>query len=81
MINLINGAMSHYNKGKRPPCLSCGSSHILKNASIHNKKQKYLCKDCGRQFVENPTKRFVGSLIRRQYRRKNIIQVEKKWEK
>ena len=52
--------MSHHDKGKRPPCPSCGSSHILKNGSIHNKKQKYLCKDCGRQFVENPTKRYVS---------------------
>lgn len=52
--------MSNENKNKRPPCPSCGSSHILKNGSIHNKKRKYLCKDCGRQFVENPTKRYIS---------------------
>lgn len=52
--------MSNHDKNDRPPCPSCGSSRILKNGSIHNKKQKYLCKDCGRQFVENPTKRYVS---------------------
>lgn len=52
--------MSNHDKGKRPPCPSCGSSHILKNGSIHNKKQKFLCKDCGRQFIENPTKRYIS---------------------
>ena len=35
-------------------CPSCGSQEIVKNGSIHTKKQKYRCKDCGRQFVENP---------------------------
>jgi insertion element IS1 protein InsB len=36
-------------------CPKCGSEHIVKNGSIHNKKQKFKCKDCGRQFVENPS--------------------------
>ena len=35
-------------------CPRCSSRSIVKNGSIHNKKQKYACKDCGRQFVENP---------------------------
>ena len=35
-------------------CPKCNSQLIVKNGSIHNKKQKYRCKDCGRQFVENP---------------------------
>ncbi len=52
--------MSNHDKDKRPPCPSCGSLHILKNGSIHNKKRKYLCKECGRQFVENPTKRYIS---------------------
>jgi len=33
----------------------------VKNGSTHNKKQKYKCKDCGRQFVENPTKKNIYS--------------------
>ncbi len=35
-------------------CPRCGSKRIVKNGSTHNKKQKFDCKDCGRQFVENP---------------------------
>ncbi|WP_422387930.1 IS1/IS1595 family N-terminal zinc-binding domain-containing protein [Chroococcidiopsis cubana] len=29
-------------------CPHCGSSHTVKKSSIHNKKPKRLCKDCGR---------------------------------
>jgi len=36
-------------------CPTCGSHHIIKNGSIHSGKKKYRCKDCGRQFIENPT--------------------------
>ena len=32
----------------------CASEDIVKNGSIHNKKQKFACKKCGRQFVEKP---------------------------
>ena len=35
-------------------CPRCQSQAVVRNGSIHNGKQKYLCKDCGRQFVENP---------------------------
>ena len=34
-------------------CPSFGSSHIVKNGTIHNKKQKYQCQTCKRQFVPN----------------------------
>jgi insertion element IS1 protein InsB len=37
-----------------PNCPRCGSSHIIKNGHIHTGKPKFACKDCGRQFVENP---------------------------
>ena len=43
----------------RPTCLSCGSQHTVKNGRIHNKKPKYQCQDCGRQFVENSTKKVI----------------------
>lgn len=36
-------------------CPKCSSEHIVKNGSIHSKKQKFKCKDCGRQFVETPS--------------------------
>jgi IS1 family transposase/transposase-like protein len=39
----------------QPICPKCGSFHTIKNGSIHNGKKKYKCKDCGYQFIENPT--------------------------
>jgi insertion element IS1 protein InsB len=41
-------------------CPSCGSHCIVKNGSIHNKKQKYKCKECQRQFIENPTNKIIN---------------------
>lgn len=35
-------------------CPRCGSMNSIKNGYIHNGKQKYQCKSCNRQFVENP---------------------------
>jgi transposase-like protein len=44
----------------RPTCPSCGSQYTVKNGRIHNKKPKYQCQDCDRQFVENPTKKIIN---------------------
>ncbi len=41
-------------------CPNCGSHHIVKNGSTHNKKQKYKCQECQRQFIENPPKKFIS---------------------
>jgi transposase-like protein len=35
-------------------CPECGSSQVIKNGTIHHGKPKFACKECGRQFVENP---------------------------
>ncbi len=35
-------------------CPSCGSDDIMKNGTTRWGKQNYKCRDCGRQFVENP---------------------------
>jgi hypothetical protein len=35
----------------RPPCKWCYSSNVYKNGHNNQSKQKYLCKDCGRQYV------------------------------
>lgn len=53
--------MSNLEKKERPPCPYCSSSQILKNGSTHHKKQKYLCKNCRRQFIENPTKKYIST--------------------
>ena len=41
-------------------CPKCNSINIIKNGSIHNKKQKFVCKDCKRQFIENPTNKVIS---------------------
>jgi insertion element IS1 protein InsB len=35
----------------REVCPKCGSEKYKKNGHIHNGKQNYRCKECGRQFV------------------------------
>jgi transposase-like protein len=47
-----------------PICPKCGSNHVVKNGKIHNQKPKYMCKDCGRQFVENPTNKSIKPEIK-----------------
>ena len=41
-------------------CPDCDSIEIVKNGFIHNGKQKYLCKNCDRQFVENPQNKIIS---------------------
>ena len=45
----------------KPICPRCGSQRTVKNGRIHNKKPKRKCLDCGRQFVENSTKKYISS--------------------
>jgi IS1 family transposase/transposase-like protein len=42
-------------------CPTCGSNNLIKNGSVHNGKPKHQCKNCGRQFVANPTKITVSN--------------------
>jgi len=44
-------------------CPVCSSLNIVKNGSIHNGKQKHSCKNCGRQFVENPENKRISPAI------------------
>ena len=46
-------------------CPECEGERTVKNGHIHNGKQRYLCKDCGRQFVENPQFRKIGDETKR----------------
>jgi transposase-like protein len=43
-----------------PNCPDCNSTHVVKNGHIHNGKQNFMCRDCGREFVENPTKKLIS---------------------
>ena len=44
----------------KQPCPSCDSYHTIKNGSAHNGKLKNQCKNCGRQFVINPSQKIVS---------------------
>jgi transposase-like protein len=35
-------------------CCHCGSEKIIKHGLTKNRKQRYLCQDCGRSSRENP---------------------------
>ena len=43
-----------------PICPTCNSKQVVKNGKIHNGKQNYKCKDCGRQFMENPQQKRIS---------------------
>ncbi len=45
---------------RKPSCPSCASKQIVKNGCIHNGKQNHRCKDCGRQFVEDPQNKIIS---------------------
>lgn len=47
-----------------PACATCASSHTVKNGRIHNGKQRFKCHECGRQFVEQPTKKVIDQSTR-----------------
>ncbi|GAB6072468.1 hypothetical protein JCM14244_08450 [Venenivibrio stagnispumantis] len=38
-------------------CVYCNSEKIVKNGKSNQGKQRYLCKECGRIFVENPERK------------------------
>ena len=44
-----------------PVCPSCNSEEVVKNGHIHNGKQNFKCKACGRQFVENPRNKPIAA--------------------
>ncbi|WP_417913751.1 transposase-like zinc-binding domain-containing protein [Candidatus Electronema sp. JM] len=41
-------------------CQKCDSLNIVRNGSIANGKKKFLCKECSRQFIENPERRCIA---------------------
>jgi IS1 family transposase/transposase-like protein len=55
---MIKTSSEQDSKSNRPPCPYCESNLILKNGTTHHKKPKFLCKACGRQFIQNPQKTY-----------------------
>lgn len=47
-----------------PACPICASAQTVKNGRIHNGKQRFKCQECGRQFVEQPTKKAISQATR-----------------
>ena len=47
-----------------PGCPSCTSARTVKNGRIHTGKQRFKCLECGRQFVEQPTKKVIDTATR-----------------
>src|SRR5688500_6285350 len=41
-------------------CPRCQGSRIVKNGRIHTGKPKWMCKDCRRQCVSNPTQHRIS---------------------
>jgi insertion element IS1 protein InsB len=50
-------------------CPNCGETRIKKNGHIHNGKQNHCCKECGRQFVENPKQKLISAEEKEQIRK------------
>jgi insertion element IS1 protein InsB len=45
-------------------CPSCGSTHTVKNGLTRHNKQNHKCKDCHKQFSENPTNKIISNETR-----------------
>lgn len=45
-------------------CPTCNSAQSVKNGRIHTGKQRFLCRECGRQFVEQPSKKVIDPATR-----------------
>ena len=43
-----------------PTCPSCNSTSVVKNGQIYNGKQNFKCRDCGRQFVQDPQNKIIN---------------------
>jgi transposase-like protein len=43
----------------QPTCPVCQSTHVVKNGKIHNGKQNYKCRECNRQFVQDPQNKII----------------------
>lgn len=64
-------------------CPRCQGTRIVKNGTIHNGKPKWMCKDCRRQFVEDPawapisdaTKQLVDKLLLERISLAGIVRV------
>lgn len=52
IVRMKNIAQVKDDKSRKQKCPHCESENISKNGHRHN-KQRYICKECGKQFLEN----------------------------
>ena len=45
-------------------CPQCESTQIIKYGLTHYGKPRFRCQECGRQFVENPTRQPIDEATR-----------------
>jgi transposase-like protein len=45
-------------------CPKCQSAHTIKYGHTHYGKPRFRCQDCGRQFVEAPTRQPIDAATR-----------------
>jgi transposase-like protein len=57
---LVNFSKEKCEESPHIECPACSSHHIINNSSVHKGKQKYQCKNCSRQCVDNPTKTTIS---------------------
>jgi len=50
---------------KNMNCVKCCSNRIIKNGHTYSNKQRFRCKECGRQWVENPSNRVISEDLRK----------------
>lgn len=50
-------------------CPECGKTKTKKNGHIHNGKQNNRCKECGRQFVNDPKQKIITEEEKEQIRK------------
>lgn len=44
----------------QPTCPACESTYTVKNGKIHNRKQNFKYRECGRQFVQDPQNKVIA---------------------
>lgn len=45
-------------------CPNCHSNNFIKNGRTHYGKQRFRCQDCGRQFVNKPSRQPISQETR-----------------
>lgn len=64
-VMMINSSLIIIIGDKLMKCPRCEQQEIIKNGKIHNGKQRYKCKSCHRQFVENPQNRRISEELKK----------------